>query len=338
MLGALSGPTSLRTITLQQDSLRALSLYTDGRAIVNRNDLTAAMKDIVRDSSRYYLLGYNSTFTGADGKFHDINVRVKRPGVEVRARKGYWALSQEQAASALAPRAPTAPRAVEHAMAEATALSQGRPVRTWIGVEPGENTKARVTFVWEAAAPAPGNTAPARVVLMAAGSDGNQYFRGSVQHVVRFDVPPGRLTLRIAVESTDGSVLDTETREMAVPDVTATETSLSTPQIFRARTAREAQQIKADPQAVPLAGRTFTRVDRLLVRVAAYGPGNPAVTARFLNHLGQTVAELPVAASGPTRSIDVALASLAPGDYVVELNGSSDGGEVQELVGFQVVS
>ena len=34
---------------------------TDGRAIVNRNDLTVGMKQIVRDTSAYYLLGYNST-------------------------------------------------------------------------------------------------------------------------------------------------------------------------------------------------------------------------------------------------------------------------------------
>ena len=42
------------------DTLRTLAEQTDGRAIVNRNDLTMAMKQIVRDTSAYYLLGYNS--------------------------------------------------------------------------------------------------------------------------------------------------------------------------------------------------------------------------------------------------------------------------------------
>ena len=51
------------------------------------------MKQIMRDSSAYYLLGYNSTQAPSDGKFHEIKVRVKRPGVQVRARKGYWALN-----------------------------------------------------------------------------------------------------------------------------------------------------------------------------------------------------------------------------------------------------
>ena len=73
---------------------------TDGRAIVNRNDLAQGMKQIVRDSSAYYLLGYNSTQAPTDGKFHEIKVRVKRPGVQVRARKGYWALTPRRTSSA----------------------------------------------------------------------------------------------------------------------------------------------------------------------------------------------------------------------------------------------
>ena len=78
---------------MTQDTLRTLSEQTDGRAIVNRNSLDQGLAQIVRDSSFYYLLGYNSTQAQNDGKFHEIKVRVKRSGVDVRARKGYWALT-----------------------------------------------------------------------------------------------------------------------------------------------------------------------------------------------------------------------------------------------------
>ena len=88
------------------DTLRALADNTDGRAIVNRNDLAAGMKQIIRDSSGYYLLGYNSTQAPTDGKFHEIKVRVKRQGVDVRARKGYWAYTAEDAPRAAAPTKP----------------------------------------------------------------------------------------------------------------------------------------------------------------------------------------------------------------------------------------
>ena len=58
------------------------------------------MKQIIRDSSGYYLLGYNSTQAPTDGRFHEIKVRVTRRGVDVRARKGYWALTADEAARA----------------------------------------------------------------------------------------------------------------------------------------------------------------------------------------------------------------------------------------------
>ncbi|MEZ4288993.1 MAG: VWA domain-containing protein, partial [Myxococcota bacterium] len=59
------------------NSLQTLAENTDGRAIINRNDLAKGMAQIVRDSSAYYLLGYNSSETPQDGKFHPIRVRVK---------------------------------------------------------------------------------------------------------------------------------------------------------------------------------------------------------------------------------------------------------------------
>jgi VWFA-related protein len=85
--------TDRRALQMTQDTLRVLSEETDGRAIVNRNTLEQGLADMVRDSSYYYLLGYTSSKTGNDGKFHPITVKVKRGGVDVRARKGYWALT-----------------------------------------------------------------------------------------------------------------------------------------------------------------------------------------------------------------------------------------------------
>ena len=156
------------------DTLRTLSLETDGRAIINRNDLTAGMKQIVRDTSAYYLLGYNSTFTATDGKFHEIKVQVKRPGVQVRARKGYWAYSVEDAKRATAPPTPPLPTAYATALSSLTQPSRVRPIRTWVGSEQGSDGKTRVTLVWEPMPPTPGERArpedaPARIAIIASG-------------------------------------------------------------------------------------------------------------------------------------------------------------------------
>jgi hypothetical protein len=57
----------------------------------------------VRDSSAYYILGYSPATEHRDGKFHDVRVRVKRPGLSVRARKGYFAPSADARAESLPP-------------------------------------------------------------------------------------------------------------------------------------------------------------------------------------------------------------------------------------------
>jgi VWFA-related protein len=343
------------------EALRTLALQTDGRAIVNRNDLTVGMKQILRDSSAYYLLGYNSTFTTTDGKFHEIKVNVKRPGVQVRARRGYWAYTAADAARALTPAKPTLPKPVENALASVTQTSRSRVVRTWIGTERGANGKTRVTFVWEPAPKAAGDSraadTPARVALTAVGPDGSPSFRGRIPDAaapasalatqgpsrVTFEVPPGKMQLRLSVESARAEVLDSEVREISIPDLTTPQTALSTPTVFRARTVRDFQQIKADPQAVPTPSREFTRADRVFLRVAAYGPGTtpPAVTAKLLNRGGQAMADLAVANSAggqAARDIDLTLATLPPGEYVVEIIASGEGEPVKELVGFRVTS
>jgi len=111
---------------------------------------------------------------------------------------------------------------------------------------------------------------------------------------------------------------------------------LGTPQVLRARTARDYQQIKGDPGAVPLPAREFSRTDRLLIRVPAYGPGNtaPMLSAHLLNRGGQSMSELQVgpSTSPDVQQIDLPLAGLAAGEYLLEIKA----GDLKELVGFRV--
>ncbi len=86
------GPTSmLDTLRMSQDSLRVLSDETGGFATVNTNDVAGAFGRIVEDNSSYYTLAYYPKNTKRDGKFRKIEVRVSRPDLKVRARKGYLA-------------------------------------------------------------------------------------------------------------------------------------------------------------------------------------------------------------------------------------------------------
>jgi VWFA-related protein len=357
--------TDAKYLTSTMDTLRTLAENTDGRAIVNRNDITAGMRQITRDSSAYYLIGYNSAQAPTDGKFHEIKVRVKRPGVQVRARRGYWALNREEVARATAPPKPAVPKPVEVAIANAVVRpSRASVVRSWIGMSRGENGKTRVTYVWEPLPKAPGDRPreePARVSLMAIAPDGSPSFRGKVPDAalastappsagaapasrgpsrVTFDVAPGKIQLRISVEGTASQVLDSEMREISVPDLTSAQATLGTASVLRARTAREFQTLRADGDAVPIAGREFSRIEHLLVRVPTYGPGGttPVLSVHLLNRAGAAMNELkaePAPRPGE-QQIDLPLAALPPGEYVLEIRAVDPGGDATELVGFRV--
>jgi hypothetical protein len=305
------------------------------------------MQQIVRDASAYYLLGYNSSTAAADGKFHQIRVRVTRPGVQVRARSGYWALAPEEAAKALAPPKPGPPPAVMAALSAISRPTRGRFVRTWIGAERGDDGNTRVTFVWEPLAPAPGRASrdsdrPATVSLIAAGPDGTSYFRGRLPASaarVAFDARPGVVQMRVAVENDAADILDVEMVQVEVADLHRPGLSIGTPAFFRTRTVREFQTLKSDPAASPTAVREFVRTDRVLIRINAYGPGNgsPVLTARLLNRAGDAMKDLPVTADAlAVGAIEVPLVGLAVGDYLIEITAAQGSDTASELAGFRV--
>jgi VWFA-related protein len=82
------------------DSMRVLASNTDGIAFLDSNDLRGQMRRLAADFTSYYLLGYSSTNAKLDGGFRTIKVKVSRPGVEVRARRGYRAASAAELAAA----------------------------------------------------------------------------------------------------------------------------------------------------------------------------------------------------------------------------------------------
>jgi VWFA-related protein len=90
------------------ESLRVLALNTDGIALVDNNDLRGQIRRLAADLTSYYLVGYYSTNAKLDGTYRKIKVRVKRPGVVVRARNGYRAATEAQVAAARSDAAPAA--------------------------------------------------------------------------------------------------------------------------------------------------------------------------------------------------------------------------------------
>jgi VWFA-related protein len=72
-----------------QSTLRYIAEETGGFAVVNDNDFEAAFKRIDAETSDYYVLGYYSTNPDPTKRVRNIEVKVGKPNVTVKARREY---------------------------------------------------------------------------------------------------------------------------------------------------------------------------------------------------------------------------------------------------------
>jgi VWFA-related protein len=72
-----------------QDSLRVLAEQTGGIAVVNQNDFDKALKRIDNETSDYYVVGYYSTNPDPTKRRRRIEIKLKRPNMNLRYRTEY---------------------------------------------------------------------------------------------------------------------------------------------------------------------------------------------------------------------------------------------------------
>ncbi len=81
-----------------QAALKYLPSQTGGR-FFGSNDIGASLAKVLDDQGGYYLIGYapdRSTFQSDRARFHRLQVRVKRKGLHVRSRAGFFGVSDSE--------------------------------------------------------------------------------------------------------------------------------------------------------------------------------------------------------------------------------------------------
>lgn len=96
-LGKLGVPPANAPLPVGIEAMQDMADETGGRAFVNTNDLTGAIRKVVEESAVTYTLGFYLELSSLDGKFHELKVQVKRSGLNVHYPKGYFALKDAPA-------------------------------------------------------------------------------------------------------------------------------------------------------------------------------------------------------------------------------------------------
>jgi VWFA-related protein len=343
------------------NSLRTLAEATDGLAIVNSNDLAGGLRRVVDDLSSYYLLGYYSTGR-LDGKFHSITVRVKRPGVKVRARRGFLAATPAAATAAARAGAGGAVPAVENTQEQAAArvisaaigplagYARELPLRlqTASGWKPGDTASAAMWVVGELGSATTTGEAFSEgfdvTLTLSTATDqavgngtarvarGGRTFRALIAPTQ--PLAPGEYVLRVGARGGAGAIPLRETTRLAIP---AAPDSSGAIFVRRGPGNREA----------PTADLRFRRNEQVRVEVPVATADQPA--ARLLDRTGKELA-VPVAAAvrddpdgSRWHTAQLSLSPLAPADYIIEIRAGGAGGpggaggEKRVIVAFRVV-
>jgi VWFA-related protein len=332
------------------DVLRTIAENTGAEAFVNTNTPERALLQVVREASAFYLLGYASTRNPQDGKFHKIGVKLKRPGLDLRARRGYWApnATEIEKARTDAAAAEAVPADLTAAVSVLATARADRLVDVWAGAARGADGQPEVTIAWTprpstklGAGPAPGRRdAPRTVSIGVKGIGEARTFEAPYDAGrLTFGSPPGALQLQVTMRDAAGNILDEDRRPFSVADVAGTALTIGTPVVIRARTIADIRAAADRLPAAPFAGREFNRTDHLFVRFEAYGQAaaDATISASLSNKAGATLIELPVTKRESAYQVEVPLASIARGDYIVTVAAAAGDERRRALVPFRVM-
>ena len=227
-----------------QDFLRTLSSETGGFAVINQNDLNGAFARIIQANSSYYLLGYYPTNDERDGKFRDVTVRVKRPGLEVKSRRGYTAPKGKPTTRETSAMAAAAPPDLRAALNSPMPVN-GLGMRVFAAPFAGSSKKGAVVIVVEfdparlrfEPVSGGGHAEDLELIVVPVNASGKslegtrdkaplrlsqktyEFARANGLRLTRrLDLPVGRYQLHIAAKASNGNAVGGLTYDLDVPD------------------------------------------------------------------------------------------------------------------------
>jgi hypothetical protein len=299
---------------------------------VNNNDMDDEVPAVLAESSSYYLLGVESPGVVEDGRFHPIAVNVGRPGLEVRARSGYYDPTKKER-EALA--AASAVRNLDDAIAGVVprgdlpmdvtvapfAAADGKPALTvtLAITQPAERaaTTERVEVLARVFNQETGKSVGSERRTIGVSWNASTAVAGQYEVLSRINVPPGRYEVRLGAKAADGRLASVYT-SVDVPDFSNGPLALSGVVLSATPGPKAAPRdaFRNLMPVIPTSRRTFGPADHVTSLVRAYrrnaDGGDLFATARITDTNDVIVAE-------DSASLALEAGRLATADYGVTL-------------------
>lgn len=355
------GSASNAGLDLKQEFLRTVAVNTGGLAIVNMQEFAPGVEQLFRENGSYYLLGYESPSAKPDGKFHKIDVSVNRPDVTVRARRGFYnprgaksvkaGAAESPLASAVSGLLPSAD--VDMRLAVAPFWQPGHSeaaVAIALGVRPAVPAGTRliddVQLVVSALDVSGSAKASVRESFHIEGSG------GAYERLLLLNLKPGHYQLRAAAQSKAQLKAGSVFADIDVPDFSKTALSFSGI-VLHAQPglpAAPADRLAGVLPLVPTTQRDFSNLQQVTAFLRVYQGGAAAIVpvslraqildsqSRIVYDASQILDRTRFATNRTAETrLDLQIDQLAPGAYLLVLQGTEGSGSARADVRFQIV-
>lgn len=348
---APAGAGSQRSLRSPETLLTAAD-HTGGRAILNTNAPEERVVEVFEETRAYYLLGLQPPADATPGSFRNLTVRVNRPGVQVRTRRGYYVPG--------APDATGGDGSVDPLMTALDSLLPQTALPMSMSLAPfpapGGASALAVTTTIE-------RDAASSLEMLLAVFDRTGTLVASQRHTVQPESPAAsgadEVFTRIDLQQPGGYHVRVAARDTATGRIASVHDVVDVPAFARDRLALSGLAVHASraPQrsitalsdflpVVPTTRRTFAADEAVTIyaQVTQTAPAAPVrVTARLFDAERRALLEhsetidAATFSAGPTfYRLDLPLGRLPPGGYLLNVEATRDAARVSRTMRFGI--
>jgi VWFA-related protein len=308
--GALANSMSANFAS--QEVMATLSSDTGGKAFFDSNDFAPAFAQVQRDTSAYYAIGFHSTNPARDGKYRKLTIKLKRPGVKLEYRPGYYAPAdfkhagredrERELEEELASDLPATDVAV-YLDAMYFRLDENRlfvPVSLIVPgsqipfVKGGDKDKATLDILGEVVDEVKRPIGRVRETVKLNLDPTLQARQKNIEYTTNFNLPPGKYHVKFVVRENQTGRMGSFEADITLPDMKKQPLKMSSIVLasLRQPSKKSSPLIRGGEEYVPNISHVFRQDQHLYLLYEVYGPakeklaeGQPKGTKAGINVL-----------------------------------------------------
>jgi VWFA-related protein len=280
-----------------QEVMSTLSTDTGGKAFFDSNDFAPAFAQVQKDTSAYYAIGFHSTNLARDGKYRKLSVKVKRPGVKIEYRPGYYAPAdfkhsgredrEQQLTDQLASDLPATDMAV-YLDAMYFRLDENRynvPVSLLVPgsqipfVKGGDKDKATLDILGQVIDEVKRPIGQVRQTVKLNLDPTLNARQKNIQYTTSFNLPPGKYQIKFVVRENQTGRMGSFVAEVTLPDMKKAPLKISSIVLAAARQPSKRQDplVRNGEEYVPDISHVFRQDQHMYLLYEVYDPAHEKV-------------------------------------------------------------